>query len=377
MTSVCSLSGVTPASAALDLNNYEQVVIGYDELYSMFAAGDLSVTCTVFARNGVANVALIDLLNDTSEVIPQNTTETRTFNLFNSAPLNVGSNQGLLIYGDYLLNKTTIAGYCYVQYDLQLPFEVYLQGEPITVLSYVFGDGFSSDGVAGISTFTFNYTTETGITTNNIPDTAAVFSVDTWSSDNERVSPYYSLYPDVDFDSYLNFSYVLAYDTPTIDESVSTFSFNDLVYVDKSSSSADTVTSPLAIALYPITAYVPIGGSNPDGGDITPEYGEAVKEYLDKITNPTPENVERVEQLRDVFEEIDNDLGNISDELAIEKPDISGSIDDIPDELQSSVNNITNDVLSPLLNAPFMLLLFTGIFAICYIKLILFGSGPH
>ena len=75
------------------------------------------------------------------------------------------------------------------------------------------------------------------------------------------------------------------------------------------------------------------------------------------------------------MQEIDTQLKDASEDMEVDVPDISDVKNDIPEELQEGNELVSETVLTPILNAPFIVNIFTGLFAIMALKLILFGSG--
>lgn len=108
------------------------------------------------------------------------------------------------------------------------------------------------------------------------------------------------------------------------------------------------------------------------------EIASDVNEYLDIITgSPTPEQSVRISELEDKFSKIDEDLEQAASDLEVDVPDISDVDSTIPEELTQGNEIVSEQVLSPILNAQPIVTIFLGLFAIVSLKLFLFGSGPH
>lgn len=108
------------------------------------------------------------------------------------------------------------------------------------------------------------------------------------------------------------------------------------------------------------------------------EVSSVVEEYLDVIAgSPSPENQQKINDLKDQMQDIDDQLKQDASDMQVEIPDISDVESIIPEELTQGNEIVSQQVLSPIFNAQPIATIFLGLFAIVSLKLFLFGSGPH
>lgn len=150
-------------------------------------------------------------------------------------------------------------------------------------------------------------------------------------------------------------------------------SFNLVSNIMSGGTSSDNDTI-MGLFITDFTVFVPKTSVDPDNPD-SPEYSTVVEEYLQAIVNPSPETQERADELRSELSNVDLNLTELSSKLQVEQPNISDVSGNIDSTLLAGSAVFATEVLNPILNQGVVVALFTGVFAIVSLKLILFGSG--
>lgn len=143
------------------------------------------------------------------------------------------------------------------------------------------------------------------------------------------------------------------------DEVYLTFFF----YVDLYNYELDSEVFFPCLCLKPFTIYV------------KQEIAPTVERFLDAITDPSPESKAEVERLEQELEDISEQLREDASDLEVEKPDVSDNVDNLPSEVIDGMGDASENILSPLMTLDLIATLFSVLFGVVALKLILFGSG--
>lgn len=337
---------------------YVPVNITVDMLLSMFAAGDLTVSCTVVNTSSTTRaIQYWDIVNGESGSLPQGA----NLNLFSARANQVYSNQTLFWFpfNFYLLNGQAIQ----TIYTLSMPFD-YVGTNQSEVIIGAFTPGRMTTAVnSSLSIYDSD---------DNLIDsfTQTTFNQSYLPSDNPIYSIIEANDPNYEFSALYMYN-TLIFIMNSQDVPINSFNFVSNIMSSGTTSDNDCI---MGLFLNNFTVYVPDVNVDPDDPD-SPEYSTVVEEYLQAIVNPSPETQQRADALRDELSNVDLNLTNLSSQLQVQQPNISDVAGNIDSTLLAGSTVFATEVLNPILNQGVVVALFTGVFAIVSLKLILFGSG--
>lgn len=359
---ITAYGAAIPAYAA---TSYEVVYITVDMLEAMYEAGDLTVSCIVSntSATGARSVQYWDIISQTSGYIAAG--ESRTFE--SSRFDRPFSNQALIWfpYNIFITDgssatQTTVS----TVYSLSMPFDYYGRSDSeVSIMCFTPGPFTTSlnaslsiydESDSLISSFTQTYTDFSSLPEGN-PIYDIVASVDPLY---QFVAPY----------RYNTCTFIMDSNDTLIKSLAFATSINSQGLVG---SDNDTI---LGLGLYSFKVYVPGTPVDPDDPD-SPSYADVVEEYLAAIVDIDNQTQFEIDALKAKLDAVDLDLNDISDQLVVQKPDISNGVSSIDTALLNGSEMFVTQSMTPILNQGIIVILFTGIFAIVSLKLVLFGSG--
>lgn len=351
-----------PAYAA---TTYEAVYITVDMLEAMYEAGDLTVSCIVSnnSASGVLPIQYWDIISQTSGYIASG--ESRTFE---SSRFDKPTENEALIWFPYdiYIDDGMSASSTKVStvYSLSMPFDYYGGSDSELTINCFTPGSFTNTLNASLSIYD-----QSDTLISSFPQTYADFRTLT------EGDPIYDIVASVD--SLFEFIAPYRFNTCTFiidsnDTLIKSLAFATSINSQGLVGSAnDTI---LGLSLYSFKVYVPGTPVNPDDPD-SPTYADVVEEYLTAIVDIDPQKQVEVDQLRAKLRAVDLQLDDLTEHLNIEKPNISNGVSNIDTDLLNGSQMFATKVMTPLFDQGIIIILFTGIFAIVSIKLILFGSG--
>lgn len=344
-----------PAYAA---TSYTPVVITIDMLEAMYDAGDLTFGCILSNTSDTSRgITLWSIVNQTTNTLSQG--EVRSFD--SSRFDRVTDNQALIWcpYNVYLLSSQS----CTVTYSLAMPFEYYGGSDSeISITSFHPATGISVNGSLSIYDSNDNLIdsfSQNVLNSSNLPQSSPIYSI------VASLDPQYeftALYP------YQSFNFIIDSNDTLISSIAFATSINS-----KSLTTSDNDTI-LGITIQSFTVYVPGTPVDPDDPD-SPSYADVVQEYLSAIVDIDNQTQFEIDALKARLEAVDLDLNDISNQLLVEKPDIFNGVSSIDTSLLNGSQMFVTQSMTPILNQGIIVILFTGVFAIVSLKLVLFGSG--
>lgn len=347
-----------PAFAATE---FQELTITYEDLFNMFVNGDLSVSFHM------SNTSTYNLSVTTSVGTSESIIKNETYPLSSASLLD----DSIFFSLPWISIATTLTnGVKYdFDYSINFPFPYKLNNTTFYIRT------FFPYSVSTSNLLVFLLDSQ-GETVANFGDSANTLVSVPWSNYNSDpfASYYYDLfYHDSGSNNYItglfipqNYNLVSSYFSVSGSSNKvgSSISFQVTNTFTCNPTQPNNTASPIGISLSSFSVLIPV--------EVVPD----VEEYLDIIAGPpTAENQAKITELKEKFDSIDDDLNQAADDMAVEVPDISDVQNDIPDELQQGNDLVSETVLTPILNVPFIGSIFTGLFSILALKLILFGSG--
>lgn len=352
-----------PASAETE---YEAVTITYEDLFNMFINGDLHATFHFSNSLGQniqfyqTNSSGININNNTSYAITSCTLiDDSAFFYLPYLTVNPFNSQSNTILFTYILD---------------FPFPYVLQDTVFNLQVF-----FPSSDVS--ATLNINLLDDVGDTLYNFSDTPVSYLNVEWGDyQNDKILKlYYDLFYNASGpNNYITQALIprglrsngnffsLTCSSNSIADSIS---FNTSLFYYLPGSISSYYSSPVGFTLGSFTAYVP-----KESAPVVDEYLELLK---DIAGSPTPENQQKINQLKQKFDSIDSDLEQSSQDMEVEIPDISNKLDTLPQEVVQGNNMVSTNIITPILNIPFVSTIFTALFAFLAIKLILHGGGKE
>lgn len=358
---MAALFGLPSSAIVFDGQEYEEVTITQQDLLNMFNNGDLSVSFSMGTSSSsyINAGTFYNLQNHTYQnpSISSSSSYDINFSEFNATAV---TQTGVLLYSRYTyISYPTNSSILLFNFDIDFLFDGYidnqsfyfvnfLSGAPTTVQSSVSGSyqgnrTYYSSGTSSYSVITWD----------SFPALQTYYNIYNWLPNNLTldtietqlcpVTRIVSGYTDLRRIDSLNF---------------------ELYY----SNSLQNITyyAPVAILLQSgFTLYLP-----PDDADL-------VVEYLDLIASDTPSagQQQRINQLRNTFSASRDKMETIVDSFSVPMPE-KPSITALPEEVTDSLPQ-AQAILSNLFNLPFVVILLSSVFIFTFLKLLLFGSGPH
>lgn len=344
---------------------YEAVTITYEDLFNMFTNGDLHATFH-FSNSLGQNIQFYQ--TNSSGIDFQNNT---SYNISSCTLID----DSAFFYLPYLTVNpyNSQANTMYFTYILDFPFPYVLQDTVFNVQVFF---PLQED----TATLNINLLDDVGETLFNFSDTPDSYLNTLWSDyqNNKILKLYYDLFYSGSGANNVITQYYIPYGfrsngnffslTCTSNSIADSISFNSSLSFTVPGGASSYWSSPVGISLGSFTAYVPTGSA-----PVVDEYLELLK---DIAGSPTPENQQKINQLKQEMQEIDTQLKESAEDMAVDVPDISDVKNDIPEELQEGNELVSGAILSPILDIQPIATILLGTFAILALKLILFGSGP-
>lgn len=344
-----------PTSASV---SYEAVKIDVEMLQAMFAAGDLTVTCTVVNTSSVTRA--INYWNIASGELGT-LAQGANLNLYSPRFSQVTSNESLFWFpfNFYLLSGQAIQ----TIYTFSMPFD-YIGTSQSEIFVGAFTPGRMTTALnASLSIYDddenlIDTFTQTTFNQSFLPSDSPIYGIIEANDPNYEFTALYM---------YNTLSFIMN------SQGIPIKSFNLVSNIMSGGTSSDNDTI-MGLFITDFTVFVPKTSVDPDNPD-SPEYSTVVEEYLQAIVNPSPETQERADELRSELSNVDLNLTELSSKLQVEQPNISDVSGNIDSTLLAGSAVFATEVLNPILNQGVVVALFTGVFAIVSLKLILFGSG--
>lgn len=344
-----------PAYAA---TSYTPVVITIDMLEAMYESGDLTFGCILSnTSDSSRGITLWNIVSQTTNTLPQG--EVRTFDT--SRFDRVSNNEALIWcpYNVYLLSGQA----CRVTYSLAMPFEYYGGADSeVTITSFHPATGVTVNGSLSIydsNDNLINSFSQNILNSSNLPQSSPIYAI-VASLDSQY--EFTALYPFQTFNFIMNSN----------DTMINSIAF--ATSIDSKSLTSGNNDTILGITIQSFTVYVPGTPVDPDDPD-SPSYADVVQDYLSAIVDIDNQTQYDIDVLKAKLNAVDLDLNDISDQLVVQKPDISNGVSSIDTDLLNGSQMFVTQSMTPILNQGIIVILFTGIFAIVSLKLVLFGSG--
>lgn len=348
ITSITAFSSL----ALLDTNDYDLIQLTYEQINAMFEAGDATYNLSF---GGDLYLFPLDNSDTITSSYPRFSSSSADFNIDR---VYVSSTQrGTLLWFPYCYSNFLQDDSSYVVHDLALPFDFYMINTQLTFRFFVPGTRVDTAGNNKISIGVYDENNNMSIL-----DISAS-SLSTLATTNVIFDPVWNTYPDYQFKSTMGNFYSIYRNQTGLSYDYKLTGLSLTLDLDSYNYAGTTNQALCGMVFYDTAVYVDKAQSG------------LVEEYLDLIVNPTPETQVRVEEIRQEFARIDSDLDDISRTLDVEKPDIGNAVDSIPNDLLIGSKQSAENIFAPILSNSLMVMLFTGIFAILGLKLILFGSG--
>lgn len=345
-----------PAYAA---TSYVPITVTVDMFQAMFESGDLVLTATVTNSSSTSSrYQYWDILNQSALYL----TPGETLICQNPQFTKTSGNEAYIWFPYNLFANYPI--YSTVYYSIDLPFDYY-GGTDSELWLTALTPGKTTDRVTGaLSLFDSNNGLISSQEVNSIsqgflPSNSPLYE------DLQALDAQYEFIADFMYNSY---NFIINSGDTLIDH----ISF--VVNVESHGISLTQSDVVPGIGLHNVTMYVPGTPTDPDDPD-SPTYAEVVEEYLTAIVDLDNQTQSEIDVLKSKLEAVDFDLNNISNQLVVPKPDISNGISTIDTDLLNGTQMFSEKVMTPLFDQGIIIILFTGIFSIVSIKLILFGSG--
>lgn len=357
-----------PALPSAAAERYVPLTITPEMYQGMLNSGDLTARVFLSFSNSGDSVVLYDLSTGSSAILSSDV----SFNL-GSSTTDSSSQFDSNYY--YLYTPTAVmlnhmSGYINYLYSIVLPFDLYVGSEASSFRTLF---PFPSPENVGTAQLTVQLYDGSNVVSQSSINTTA--SPTYWRS-NSFTGSVHSSY------SYLPSGWT--YDTSSTGVRFGLIQRNSqlsvssgYVHFDKisisvnqsgtdSDVSTDYFLSPLGFGLGFANFYVRQSDE------------EAILEYLDIISSPTPTaaQVQRLNDLRQRFNSVQSDLDESAEVLNVEIPDDLPGVDTLPDEVVEGLSQVSEYVVSPILNNPTIIILVSSVFVFTIIKLLLFGSGP-
>lgn len=356
-----------PALPSAAAERYVPVTITPEMYQGMLTSGDLTAQIFLSRSNSSDSFILFDLSSAQSVTLNQDA----NFNLGGSTSISTQFDSNYFyIYSTSAVMLNQMSGYLNYTYSIILPFDLYI-GTEVSSFRTLFP--FPSPENVGTAQLTIqlydgsNVVAQSSINTTASPTywrsnsfTAAVHSSHSylpsgWTYDTSSTGVRFGL---IQRNSQLSVSsgYV-HFDNISISVNQSG---------TDSDASTDYFLSPLGFGLGFAEFFVRQSDE------------EAILEYLDIISSPTPTaaQAQRLNQLRQSFNNVQADLYESAEVLNVEIPDDLPSVDSLPEEVIEGLSQVSEYVVSPILNNPTIIILVSSVFVFTIIKLLLFGSGP-
>ena len=350
---LCSVMAI-PAFAETE---YVEIVITVEDIYNMAQSGDFTINYEL--KNTSNSSAYINFYvpgNVKSYTYGSSSNLSFTVNQYSSL-----LNQDVcLFYSPVAFSPSSMGNNpnWNIYYSIVMPFGYFLRGSEFYFSAY-FGDDVTTSNLGSLELYDSDGTLMDTITDTYFAITPSVFSSD----------PYLiSLYSQGAWSDNLgsrktnHLSYKFS---PSTSYSVGSMRFSSSISWSDSAYTSEYIVVP-AFMISSITA------------DVPKESSGVIEEYLDVIAgSPSPENQQKINDLKQQMQDIDDQLKQDASDMQVEIPDISDVEATIPEELTQGNEIVSEQVLSPILNAQPISTIFLGLFAIVSLKLFLFGSGPH
>ena len=366
---LCSVMAI-PVSAAE--TEWVEVTLSVDDLYNMFSStGGISNASFTFSHAAAPVITVYDLINSTS----LSTAVGSSSNVFVSKDENQ-----VYFFFPYLITYRMMSGVILnYSFNIELPFPYRLNGSEVRATFPIgtpdnelsnYSFNFVADIGSSVSSFQgFRHSNTTELHFNELWD----FNFSSLGISSNLYKIYYNTFPyvktlSVGSSPITEQSLLLTeiYYNPLTDVICEDISFSFSLNVPSTYGTGDDYIQVPSLCLKPITVLVP------------QEIASDVNEYLDIIAGkPSTENQNKINDLQDKFDAVDDELDQAATDLEVDVPDISDVEATIPEELTQGNEIVSQQVLSPILNAQPIATIFLGLFAIVSLKLFLFGSGPH
>lgn len=350
---------------------YEEIVITVEDIYNMAQAGDFTISYEFqnsdypgpSSQNGAFYYYFTptgnrDYTYGTSDFLSYTVNQYSSF-----------LNQDVcLFYAPVLLvpGAGSSKPNWNVYYNIVFPFGYYLRGSEFYFSSY-FGDDISTSSSGYLTVYDEDGTALSTISESPYTLVPSTFATDTYLSFFYSSGTWSSNIPGKVVRNVGDYGLNSAYFrfSPSFDVPIGSLQFSSSVSWSDTSSYSSYGVVP-AFMISSITGYVEA------------EVAPIVEQYLEAIAGPpSPENQQKINDLKDQMQDIDDQLKQDASDMQVEIPDISDVESTIPEELTQGNEIVSQQVLSPIFNAQPIATIFLGVFAIVSLKLFLFGSGPH
>ena len=370
-----------PTFAEVVNDNLQKVTLTASDLKLLFDAGLLTASVTIDVdANSLSSLKIKNMTVGATTTISRG--QSATYVLDSSEIVSYGQEPyntlNLLVYSPFVLigpsGAASTASYT-ISYNFQFSFEGYVSPDTSFITQYFVGsDDFK--GSQTIRVFDVN-------TSSTYSQSSSTFTGTTLSPSDIYI--YYIFYQFGFTPKNSTFSAIfnqILVNTPLCLTNNVVFSMaGDSLY-----SRAEVTDNPLAFAIseFEFYEYVePDPDPDPDpepDPDPDPEPDTStsdLSEVISILRDVSSSDQEKIDNLKQAFDDVDEDLKDAADQMEVEIPDISDSVSSIPSDLMQGNEMVSQQILAPILNIQPLATIFLGVFAILAIKLLLFGSGPH
>lgn len=358
---MAALFGLPLSAVVIDGQEYEEVTITQQDLLNMFNSGDLSVSFSMgTTSSSYINAGTFYNLQNHTYQNPSISTSSSYDISSNEFYATAVNQSGLLLYSRYTyISYPTNSSILLFNFDIDFLFDGYIDNQTFYYVNFLSGvpttvQSSISGSYQGTRTYYSSGTSS--------------YSVITWDS-FPALQTYYNIYNWLPNNLTLD---TIQTQLCAVTRTVS--GYNDLRRIDSLNFELFYNNS-----IQNISYYAPVAILLQSGFSIylPPDEADLVVEYLDLIASDTPSagQQQRINQLRNTFSASRDKMDTIVDSLSVPMPE-KPSISALPVEVSESLPQ-AQAILSNLFNLPFVVILLSSVFIFTFLKLLLFGSGPH
>lgn len=335
----------------IDGHRFVPIFLEASDFQAIFNRGDMNISISCSSN---ADIVARDLLSSSYVTLGKNFTFPSNVQLSNLISSNPYGDLFIVEYPFVIFGDGANIDFTY---SINLPFQYYFLGGE---LNFEF---FSPANNISASTLSFIVNTPYDTSYQSVFNTFSSYEMN-WTETNVLLSNLIVAFNYKPSRKACMLTYEvnpnILHEVSSIDISVSTIS------------SRTSTASPVGVAFDQWIVYLNDDGwEDPD----IPTYADLVTNYLDEITNLSPENEERVTELKSALQNVDSVFNDIQSGLEIDIPDVNDLQDTIDSDVLNGSSQFSSNILSPILNTNILIALFGGLFAVVTMKLILFGSG--